>query len=61
MTAHIDNEQQETEDCDCDPHDVHKLQKALNKCHHSKRGYMALFFISLFFNVVFVISRITNG
>ena len=53
MTAHIDNEQ-EFERCECDPHDTHKLQKALNKCHYSKRGWIAMFFISVFFNVLFI-------
>ncbi len=56
MTAHIDTENLET-----DAHDLHSLQKALLKVNHSKRGYMFLLAVSVFFNLVFVIGRFANG
>lgn len=52
MTAHIDDQEQETEECECDPHDVHKLQKQLNKSEHSKRGWIFLLAVSVFFNLI---------
>ena len=61
MTAHIDTENLETDAHECDTHDLHSLQKALLKVNHSKRGYMFLLAVSVFFNLVFVIGRLANG
>ena len=58
MTAHIDTENLETEVQECDPHNVHDLQRALQRVNHSKRGYMFLLGVSVFFNLVFIFGRI---
>ena len=60
MTAHIDTENLETESQECDPHDVHALQKTLQRVNDSKRGYMFLLGISVFFNLVFIFGRLAE-
>ena len=57
MTAHIDTENLETEAQECDPHDVHALQKTLQRVNNSKRGYMFWLAVSVFFNLIFIIGR----
>jgi hypothetical protein len=60
MTAHIDAENLETEMQECDPHDVHDLQRALLRVNNAKRGYMFWLAVSVFFNLIFIISRVTQ-
>ncbi|QAY18023.1 hypothetical protein [Pseudoalteromonas phage C7] len=61
MTAHIDTENIETNTQECNTHDLHALQKALLRSEYAKRGYMFLLAISVFFNLIFIISRAYNG
>ena len=61
MTAHIDVDNLETDKQDCDTHDLHEMQKQLVKVNHSKRGWIFLFAVSVFFNLIFIVSRIYNG
>jgi len=58
MTAHIDAENLESEVQECDPHDVHDLQKALRRVEFCKRGYMLLLSVSVFFNLIFIFARV---
>ena len=60
MTAHIDTENLETEAQECNTHDLHSLQKALLRSEYAKRGYMFLLGVSMFFNLIFIIGRVTQ-
>jgi hypothetical protein len=60
MTAHIDKQTQETERCDCDPHDVHALQKKVNIEARKKRTAYFLLAVSVWFNVIAFISDLMS-
>ena len=61
MTAHIDTENLETDTQECNTHDLHAMQKQLVRVNHAKRGYMFLLGVSVFFNLIFIVSRVYNG
>lgn len=58
MTAHIDSEEQETESCECDPHDNHKLRQKVAELKEKLTEWKFLAFWGWFFTVIAVIERI---
>lgn len=58
MTAHIDTENLESEKQDCNPNDLHAMQRELRRVNHSKRGYMFLLAVSMFYNLIFFAVRV---
>lgn len=57
MTAHID-EDIETEECECNPRDLHAMQRLIKEVKFSRAGWIATSFISFAFNIIFIIARV---
>ena len=58
MTAHIDDQEQETESCECDPHDMHALKKENANLRKSLTEWRFYSFVCLFFVFVAVVNRL---
>jgi hypothetical protein len=60
MTAHIDNQEQETEQCECNPHDSHALVKENINLRKKITELNFYCFVMFFLLSIAVIARLTQ-
>lgn len=60
MTAHIDKQNQETEQCDCNPHDNHALVKENIKLRDKIAELNFYCFVMFFLLMIAIIARLTD-
>lgn len=57
MTAHIDAENLETEVQECNPRDLHAMQRLVKELKFSRAGWILTACVSTVFNVIFIFER----
>jgi len=60
MTAHIDTQEQETEQCECNPHDPHALIKENIKLRKKVIERNFYCFVMFFLLLIAVMARLTQ-
>jgi len=58
MTAHIDAENLETEVQECNPRDLHAMQRLVKELKFSRAGWIFTACASAAFNLIFIFARV---
>lgn len=58
MTAHIDAENLETELQECNPRDLHAMQRLVKELKFSRTGWIFTAALLAVFNVIFIFERV---